>query len=154
MNLGDTVLAWQYWNNKSTTTDILYHLQQCDDIFIRELEERVDLMVYADKIVKYSQRFEAWSDDQLVSLVAIYCNDIQNFQAYISNVSTIPSWQKRGIARNLLNRACYYARESGMRHIQLEVAKDNQRAIYIYQQCGFSLIGYSLNNRQILRLTL
>jgi ribosomal protein S18 acetylase RimI-like enzyme len=148
------VLAWQYLNNKSTPTDILYHLQQCDSNFIMELEQRIDLMTYADKLAQYAQCFEAWENGQLVGLVAIYCNDIQNHHAYITNVSTLTSWQGRGIARNLLNRACDYARESGMTHVQLEVAINNQIAIHLYQQRGFSLISESSNNGQILCLKL
>lgn len=147
-------MAWQYWNNKATAEQLLTHLRQCDAAFLAALAQRTDLAAYADKLTRYAERFEAWANGQLVGVIALYCNDTQTQQAYISHVSTLPAWQGQGIAQALLNRTCDYASVVGMTHIQLEVAADNHAAFRLYQQQGFAMIGQTTNTARHLRLTL
>lgn len=154
MNLGDTVLAWQYWKNKATAAELLAHLQQCDAEFMAALAQRTNLPAYADKLTRYAERFEAWTNGQLVGVVALYCNDTQTGQAYISHISTLPTWQGHGIAKTLLQRAYSHAHTAGMEHILLEVAMDNLVALRLYQRQGFVATGQITHTRQQLRLTL
>lgn len=154
MNLGDTALVWQYWNNKATAAELLAHLQQCDAAFVAALVRRTDLPAYTDKLMRYAERFEAWTDGQLAGVVALYCNATQTGQAYISHVSTLPAWQGQGMAKALLQRAYTHARMVGMTHIQLEVATDNFVALRLYQQQGFAATGQTTHTGQHLRLTL
>lgn len=149
-----TVLAWQYSNNKATAAQLLAHLQQCDSAFIAGLEQRTNLAAYAEKLTGYAERFEAWANGCLLGVVALYCNDTQTRQAYISHVSTLPAWQGQGIAKALLNHACDHAQTVGMTHVQLEVATDNHAALRLYQQQGFANDEQTTNTRQHLRLAL
>lgn len=154
MNLGGTGLAWQYWNNKASAADLLTHLQHCEAGFVAALRQRTDLAAYATKLAQYATRFEAWENGCVISVVAVYCNDTQTRQAYISNVSTLPAWQGQGIAKTLLNYACAHAHNSGMTQVQLEVAANNQTALRLYQQQGFAVTGQSTDTWHTLCLTL
>jgi ribosomal protein S18 acetylase RimI-like enzyme len=51
-----------------------------------------------------------------------------------------PSWQGRGIGRDVLRRVCRQLREEGVRRIGLEVAVDNDRALGLYTSLGFTQI--------------
>lgn len=147
-------MVWQYSNNKATAAQLLAHLQQCDRAFIAALEQRTDLAAYADKLMCYAERFEAWANGCVVGVVALYCNDAQTRQAYISHVSTLLAWQGQGMAKALLNHACAHAQAVGMTHVQLEVATDNHAALRLYQQQGFANDEQTTNTRQHLRLAL
>lgn len=57
--------------------------------------------------------------------------------AGIYGVAVDPVVQGRGIGRDLLRRACLLACEEGARHVHLEVAVDNARALGLYTSLGF-----------------
>ena len=61
--------------NQCEPKHILKHLRLCDDNFHPPLSSRVVLTEYASKLCSVSERFEAWIGDELVGLVAAYCND-------------------------------------------------------------------------------
>ncbi|WP_350104879.1 GNAT family N-acetyltransferase [Limnobacter sp.] len=82
-------------------------------------------------------RFEAWSGQKLVGLVAAYCNDQQRHIVYISSVSVLKAWTCNGIAANLILQCIKYSERTGMRQIRLEVYNDNSAAIKLYEKNGF-----------------
>jgi len=49
-----------------------------------------------------------------------------------------PPWQGRGIGREALRRACEHLRNEDVRHIRLEVAVENDRALGLYTSTGFA----------------
>ncbi|CAN5786999.1 hypothetical protein BH11GEM2_BH11GEM2_06880 [soil metagenome] len=128
----------RYRHNASTERDVAEHLQCCDASFIPHLSERTDLPDYARKIASKAERFEAWSTDRLVGLVAAYCNDRTERIAYITSVSVLQEWTGRGIARRLVDDCVAHARGVGMTRIALEVFSDNLPAIRLYEGRGFS----------------
>jgi ribosomal-protein-alanine N-acetyltransferase len=130
-------LVWQYWKNKASATQISEHLSQCGEVFVVALKERTDINQYAQKLATLAVCLEAWSDDTLIGLLALYCNDLQEKRAYISHVSTLPAWQGHGIATHLLQQAIQHAQASGIRSIQLEVSANNTPAIRLYEKQGF-----------------
>jgi ribosomal protein S18 acetylase RimI-like enzyme len=129
-----------YALNKATEAEICNHLSSCDAEFVRDLTERgVDIAEYGKKIHTRAVRFEAWSDDVLVGLVAAYCNDLTKQMAYITSVSVLNQWQGKGIAAQLIRRSIEHAESLGMKGISLEVAGDNMPAIGLYEKYGFVL---------------
>ena len=46
--------------NNSDLAQIKWHLEQCDQLFIPPLSERVVLSEYAAKLSDRGERFEAW----------------------------------------------------------------------------------------------
>ena len=54
--------------------------------FVPKLESYVDIELYADKLYKLANRFEVFSDNTLVALLAIYINKDEG-NAFITNLS-------------------------------------------------------------------
>jgi ribosomal protein S18 acetylase RimI-like enzyme len=128
-----------YLVNTATVERIAAHLAQCDAYFVPTLSSRVVLPDYALKIFSEAVRFEAWSGDVLVGLLAAYCNDPDRRVAYITNVSILAERTGEGIARRLLLRCIEHVRAHALRRISLEVASHHGSAIRLYEKCGFSM---------------
>lgn len=58
-------------------------------------------------------------------------------QWLIGNVSVLPDYRRRGIARELVHACVEYARERGARQITLEVVDGNVPAVALYEALGF-----------------
>lgn len=123
--------------NKASAVQITEHLLCCDADFVPPLSGRVEIRDYAKKIASKATRFEAWSGGIPVGLVAAYCNDQENRIAYITSVSVLKEWTRKGIAAGLVGQCVEHAKVSGMRQISLAVAADNTPAIKLYEKRGF-----------------
>lgn len=124
-------------SNKASEAQIAGHLSSCDANFVSRLNDRVEIAEYAKKIAGKAIRFEAWSGNELVGMVAAYCNDLDQRIAYITSVSVLREWTGKGIAASLMRQFIEHARTSGMRQIRLEVASANAPAIGLYKKFGF-----------------
>jgi ribosomal protein S18 acetylase RimI-like enzyme len=131
----------EYLLNQASAPEIAELLSRCDADFVPPLSGRVKIDDYAKKIASKSTRFEAWSDDKLVGLVAAYCNDQERHVAYITSVSVLREWTGKGIATHLINQCVEQAKTVGMRKIRLEVASNNSLAIKLYEKSGFVVSG-------------
>jgi ribosomal protein S18 acetylase RimI-like enzyme len=127
----------EYLLNKASEVEIAEHLSHCDIDFVPHLRGRVEIGEYAKKIANKATRFEAWSGDTLAGLIAAYCNDQEKHIAYITSVSVMREWMRKGISSRLMSQCIEYAKVSGMRQIRLEVACDNSPAIRLYEKHGF-----------------
>lgn len=123
--------------NFASSEQLVSHFQGCDQKFLSSLSRRVDVRQYAAKIVANAERFEAWADDQLVGLVAAYINDLDKHSAFATSVSVMPTWNRKGIASELLNRCITHVREVGFSRIILEVESTNNAAAMLYKKHGF-----------------
>jgi len=126
-----------YCVDRASGAEIVQHLSGSDADFVPPLSERVEINDYARKIASRATRFEAWSGDTMVGLVAAYCNDQVERIAYITSVSVLKTWTGKGIAASLLKQCIKHAHASGMQQIILEVASDNVSAIRLYEKSGF-----------------
>jgi ribosomal protein S18 acetylase RimI-like enzyme len=124
--------------NIATVERLAEHLAKCDEYFVPPLSTRVAVPEYALKIWSNAVRFEAWSDDVLVGLLAAYCNDPERRLAYITSVSVLRDWTRAGVATRLLRRCVEYAKLQGLRRVSLEVTSDHLPAVRFYEACGFS----------------
>lgn len=130
--------AVKFLLSKASTVQIADHLLCCDADFVPPLSSRVEIRAYAQKIVGHNAtRCEAWSDGTLVGLAAAYCNNQKSRIAYVTSVSVLKEWTRKGIAAGLLGQCVEQAKVSGMRQISLEVAADNISAIKLYEKSGF-----------------
>lgn len=129
-----------YSVNKSESSDIANHLHKVSTLFKVPLCDRVDIDSYSGKLLKYAVRFEAWSGNDLVGLVACYLNT-EKKEAFISDVSVESGFQKRGIAKKLLEQ-CIGSRElEKCDCIRLMVFSDDNAAISLYEKSGFVIEG-------------
>lgn len=127
----------EYSLNKSTFADVLDHLKHCDADFVPPLSGRVDIEGYAQKIVRLAVRFEAWSGDALIGLVAAYCNDQESRTTFVSSVSVSKAWVGQRIATTLMGMCVTHAESLAMRQVVLEVASNNLPAVELYRGLGF-----------------
>lgn len=139
--------------NKADKEDIEKHLFECSNSFIPPLESYVDISAYSEKIKKFAISFEAWSDSRLISLIACYLNDDINKRGFITNVSTIPTFQSKGIVSHLFQNLIDYAIDKEYVSISLQVNKMNTKAISFYLKKGF-LIDLDDNANDIFNMNL
>lgn len=147
MNLDATALVWQCWTladviayrrDTASTQQIAQHLLLCDAHFVPTLSSRVHIGAYAEKITHRALRFEAWSDQSLVGLVAAYANDWVGRIAFITSVSVLSDWTGRGVGTQLVRDCVRYAKLIHFCRINLEVGVGQRVAIRLYEGCGFS----------------
>lgn len=134
-------------------SEIRLHLEQCSNNFIPALENRVNLVDYSIKISRNAVTFEAWSDEELVGLIAAYFNDMEMKSGFITSVSVLKEYLKNGIASKLLRKCIEYANQLKFKEINLEVFENNEPAINLYKSFGF-LITENSNNNFRMRLIL
>jgi 2-polyprenyl-3-methyl-5-hydroxy-6-metoxy-1,4-benzoquinol methylase/GNAT superfamily N-acetyltransferase len=121
----------------ATATDIERHLTLCSADFSPPLATRVDVPAYAVKLHGAATTYEAWYDDTLVGLIAIYRNEATR-AAFITSVSTVSSFRRLGLARNLLTEALRDLDRGGYSPIELEVDRRSDGALKLYRSLEFS----------------
>lgn len=121
--------------------DILKHLKECSDSFSPPLKSYVKLEEYSLKISKHAVTFEAWDNNLLVGLIAVYFNNFKTKTGYITNVSVTSEYFGQGIAKKLLGRVMDHGRSLGFFRVKLEVNSDNISALKLYSENKFSVIG-------------
>lgn len=119
--------------NQATFQNVFMHLQLADLDFNPPLSQRVDLKKYSQKIISHASRFEAWDNQSLIGLIAIYDGD----PAYITNVSVLADWQKSGVALRLLHQCIDFLKQKKILTVDLEVSKSNSSAISLYEKNFF-----------------
>ncbi len=122
--------------NKSGAAEIATHLARVDDSFEPSLSSRIDIQAYAQRLRDHAVRFETWRGEELIGLVAIYCNRPDKGKAFVTNVSVLPQCQGCGIAKLLMRRSIKYVRALGFRRLELEVDQRNLPAVWLYQKLG------------------
>ncbi|WP_027157198.1 GNAT family N-acetyltransferase [Methylobacter luteus] len=127
----------KYRLDRASEAEIAEHLLSCDADFVPPLSGRVEITDYAKKIAGKAARFEAWSGDKLVGLVAVYCNDPKKRIAYITSVSVLRESTGKGIAKSLMRQCIARIKALGMHQVRLEVASGNMPAIGLYEKSGF-----------------
>ena len=125
---------------------ILSHLQACDHSFVPPLSSRVNLIDYANRLFEKSTSFEAWAGNILVGLLNAYLNDMENRIGFITNVSILEEFTRRGVASTLLKMCLEYASQYNFNRIWLEVAQANGPAIKLYSRAGFKVFAESGSN--------
>jgi ribosomal protein S18 acetylase RimI-like enzyme len=128
----------------SAGVDIVFdflHQSSQDNLYL--LQDPRNLRTYTLKLLRYAERYEAWSNGRLIGLVAAYQNDAALGRAFISHVSVVSNFWGRGIARNLLSACIEHSIDLGMQRLELEVRVDNQPARTLYESLGFEVISRS-----------
>jgi ribosomal protein S18 acetylase RimI-like enzyme len=86
----------------------------------------------------------AWevSSGKVVGSVLGYINQAENQQmgirrGYTEGISTVPAWQRRGVARALIARSLKAQRARGMTESALVCSGENPENMRLYADCGF-----------------
>jgi ribosomal protein S18 acetylase RimI-like enzyme len=131
-------VASEFTVNRADLNKLLTHLRLCDSAFTPPLRSRVDIGDYTKKIFENAVRFERLHESVLVGLIAVYCNDPMKTRAFITSVSVLPSFQRNGLAADLMANCLDYLRKEGYSSVELEVDKRSRTAIALYRRHGFT----------------
>ncbi len=131
--------------NKSTLSHIENHLETCKYNFTPNLNTYTNITEYSKKIFSLSTRFEKFKNNKLIGLIATYDNKLSK-DAFITNVSVDKSYSKKGIGTSLLNECIKYYKNKKYKQINLEVFKQNKKAIDFYLKHNFKIIKNNKKN--------
>ncbi len=134
---------FSFKSNTANEFELTIHLELCDSSFVPPLSKRVSIIEYANKLLKFSHRLEAWESNQLIGLIAVYCNNPNKNSAYITSVSVLPSYQGKGIGSDLLNNCINHIKFLSFSNIELEVFHENFHAVQLYQSNGFKVTNFN-----------
>jgi ribosomal protein S18 acetylase RimI-like enzyme len=135
MNISNMI----YSTKVASEEDIFLHLKECSTLFEPDLSTTVDIQEYSKKIFQKSVTFEAWSNEKLIGLVAVYCNDLKTHSAYITNVSVVKEYSGLGVASKLLKMSISHIELNRFSNIILEVNMTNTQAVNLYKKFGFKI---------------
>jgi len=135
----------KYLINSASEKEISDHLNVCSDNFIPSLATYVNIKEYAKKIFLKSTRFEAFYNNNLIGLIAIYL-DSNTKSAFITNISVDKEFFGKKISLKLLKNCKYYLIKQKYNEIKLDVNKKNSRAIAFYKKNEFAIQTSDKNN--------
>lgn len=119
--------------------EIDYVIRCCDNAFNESVSNREVYVNLIDKIYQKG-RFLYAHNDEILGYCAFYANDREGKKAYISLLAVAPRYQKIHIGTKLLNETLMEMRKYGMEQCQLEVRKNNLKAIRFYELNHFLII--------------
>lgn len=134
----EQTIVWKI--NQASYGDIFKHLNSCSHLFEPPLHERLNIDDYARKIHDKAYTFEAWAGNELVGLIAVYCNNFNEGQAFITNVSVMERYSNKGIASTLLKKCIRCVKVQAFKNIVLSVDANNEKAISLYKKHGFQYV--------------
>ena len=124
--------------DKPIKTQELYEfLEKVDKTFPTPLSEKQDLYLLSEKFCSKGTLCFCVENEQIVSLVAGYTENITDNMAYISVVATLNGYEGRGYAKKLVKEFISICEKRGIDAVHLYTAKTNSKAISMYKGIGF-----------------
>lgn len=109
---------------------------QCDEAFVLPVNQRSNYRELFEKIDR-NAIFVVAEEEEILGYAAMYCNDMERLEAYITLIAVRPEAQGKQIGTRILSMCENIAIQKGMKTIRLEVSKMNSKAIAFYQKNGF-----------------
>lgn len=137
---------------KITKEELVDYLTSVDNDFIPSLTEQTgSIENYSEKLIARAHFFFEKDDDNTIKgLVALYCYEPDNPDAFITSVSSNRSYRHQGIIKRLMSEAIDYSKIQYKIGIGLYSA--NPAAINLYQSLGFEIINDGENDEKYLYL--
>jgi ribosomal protein S18 acetylase RimI-like enzyme len=124
--------------NASSPQDIGSLFKASGTEFINGIAINQNFADYVDKVFVRSQRYELWSDGDLIGLLAFYRNDAAK-EIYVTSISISEKHQGMGYGKYLLERLLADNCQGHINSVRLEVSIDNQKAINLYNSLNFEI---------------
>ena len=135
--------------NHSNFNDVFNHLDACKKDFVPRLDEYTSIKEYSEKILKKAERFEVWSNSELVGLIAVYFNLNKN-SSFITSFSVKNDYIGSSLGKKLLLFfEDYITKKTTVKETSLEVYISNVRALKFYKKNGYKIINSSKNKYQL-----
>ncbi len=84
----------------------------------------------------------AWDGDEIAGYIGFMIFDEE---AHMTTIATAPAYQRNGVATTMIIDGIRTLRTSGVRHISLEVAANNEPAQALYRRFGFAPVAVRKN---------
>jgi len=124
--------------NSALFNELLLFYEKNAATFVLNLNEQTkDLFAYVSKLKQNATIFEAYYDNVIVGIVAIYLNNHIEKIGFITSVVVAVEHQGKGIAKTLLKSAIDVAVLDNFMKIKLKVCRNNLKAISLYKNLGF-----------------
>lgn len=134
-------------NTVETPKKLTQYLREVDKDFEIPLSNKVDLGIYATKLLTYGIVIVSLDCGHFNGMLAGYCNDTKSGNATISILSVKKHSRGQGISHQLISKMIDTCRKAGMRKILVDSV--NPLAISSYQSLGFQIIkGESNDDRK------
>lgn len=137
--------------NTSSAEQIFIHLKACDSLFVPKLSSYVTIETYAEKLFDKAERIEFFEENELLALLAFYVNLNAN-SCFITNVSVDEKLKGKKIGDALLFQLDKYCLKNNIKQIQLEVRKENIKAINFYKKHNFALLKENIDNFELQKI--
>lgn len=118
------------------------------DVAVEETIETLpsDLLLLSDPseevIAEYihsSVKFAAWLNAKVIGALLLLKTRPRTME--IMNISVYEEYQNKGIGKQLINRAIEYAREKGIKTLDIGTGNPGVGQMMLYQKCGFRIVG-------------
>ena len=127
--------------NSADFDDLKKHFHLLHNEFINQIEQKIDLNKYLEKIYKNAKLYEYWEKSVLIGFAAVYENNGIENPAYLTNISVVKGKERMGIASNLLQFVIESLKTKGYKYLDLEAKKNNNIALEMYTKKGFTVVG-------------
>lgn len=84
----------------------------------------------------------AWAGDEMAGYIGFM---IVDDEAHMTTIATAPGYQRSGVATTMIVDAFRTLLESGVKHVSLEVAANNEPAQVLYRRFGFAPVAVRKN---------
>ena len=123
---------------KNSVSQIKDFLFKVSGLFPVPLSEKQNLDDYAVKLYEKATILTAMQNDEIISLVAGYTENIVDNMAFIAIVATLPEMQGKGLAAKLVKEFIGLCNKKGIDSVHLYAVRDNFPAVKMYKSLGFT----------------
>lgn len=116
---------------------ILTFLRRVDKNFPIPLSQKQELEVFSKKLIEKGTICIAADEEELVSMVAGYTDNIVDNIAYISIAATLPEYYGKGLASDLINEFITICKEKKITAVHLYAVHSNLAAVKMYEKLNF-----------------
>lgn len=114
---------------------LIDYLNDVNEDFGIPLSSKAPIVSFANKLLSFGNVFAIKFNNEIVSCIGFYCNDVINYTAHFTILSTKNSARGKGFARLLTNKMIEECKKNKMRKILCDSI--NPHAIALYKSVGF-----------------
>lgn len=92
---------------------------------------------YLEKLSNHAELIVHQKNNEILGFVFFYCNDPNRIFSYITLIATSDSARGIGIGTALINYVLNLTKLRGFKFCHLEVRKNNEPALKLYEKIGF-----------------